>query len=67
MVEGSEVSGFNEYVGIKYQKYMVRKKPQPEKREQFDGNSKALTNGDSKRRKRCTIWEQLKKIFRRRD
>ncbi len=67
MVEGSEVSGFNEYVGIKYQKYMVRKKPQPEIREQFDGNSKALTKGDSKRRKRCTIWESIKKIFRRRD
>ena len=67
MVEGSEVSGFNEYVGIKFQKYMVRKKPQPEKREQFDGNSKALTKGDSKRSKRCTIWESIKKIFRRRD
>ena len=46
---------------------MIRKKPRPEKGVQFDGNFKALTKSDPNRRKRCTIWESLKKIFKRRN
>ena len=67
LVNDSEVSGFNEFVGIRFQKYMIRKKPRPEKGVQFDGNFKALTKSDPNRRKRCTIWESLKKIFKRRN
>ena len=65
LMEDTVRGGFNEYVGIRYQKYMIRKKPKREKREQFDGNFMALTKSDLKRRKKCTIWESIKKIFRR--
>ena len=67
LMDESVKSGFNEYVGIRFQKYMIKKKPKREKREQFDGNSKGLTKSDQNRRKRCTIWESIKKIFKWRD
>ena len=69
LIRDSEVSGFNEHVGIRFQKYMIKKKPRPpEKPLQFECNSKALTKkSDQKRSIRCTIWESLKKLFKRRD
>lgn len=67
LIRDSEVSGFNEYVGIRYQKYMLKKKSEMEKREQYDGNSEALTQSSEPRKKRKSIWQSLKKIFKRRN
>lgn len=55
--------GFNEYVGIRYQKYMIKKQPLKTKKPDFGFKEKRKS--DLKRRKKCTIWESIKKIFRR--
>ena len=61
LVNDSLVEGYNEYVGIKYQSYMVKKtkKPEPPKRHKPTSEQK----GNKKR----GIWESIKRIFRRRD
>ena len=61
LVNDSVVEGYNEYVGIKYQSYMVKKtkKPEPPKRPKPTSEQK----GNKKR----GIWESIKRIFRRRD
>lgn len=65
LMENTVRGGFNEYVGIRFQKYMIRKKPLSQKKPDFDVRKKQKS--DPKRRKKCTIWESLKKIFKRRD
>ena len=68
LIRDSEVSGFNEHIGIRFQKYMVKKRPKPpEKPKKPDFGFKEKQKSDQKRSARCTIWESLKKIFKRRD
>lgn len=68
LIRDSEVSGFNEHIGIRFQKYMVKKKPKPpEKPKKPDFGFKEKQKSDQKRSARCTIWESLKRIFKRRD
>lgn len=59
LVQDSVVNGFNDFIFMKYQSYMIRKqKPvAPPKRQQ--------PTSDQKRSHKCTIWESIKKIFRR--
>ena len=59
LVRDSVVNGFNEFVFMKYQSYMIRKqKPvAPPKRPK--------PKSEQKENKKCTIWESIKKIFRR--
>ena len=66
LIRDSEVSGFNEHIGIRFQKYMVKKRPK-EKPKKPDFGFKEKQKSDQKRSTRCTIWESLKKIFKRRD
>lgn len=68
LIRDSEVSGFNEHIGIRFQKYMVKKRPKPPvKPKKPDFGFKEKQKSDQKRSTRCTIWESLKKIFKRRD
>ena len=68
LIKDSEVNGFNEHIGIRFQKYMVKKRPKPsEKPKKPDFGFKEKQKSDQKRSTRCTIWESLKKIFKRRD
>ena len=59
LLADSVVNGFNEFIFMKYQSYMVRKqKPiRPPKR--------TAPISEQKEDKKCIIWESLKKIFRR--
>ena len=61
LVNDSVVNGFNEFIFMKYQSYMVKKKKpiEPPKR------PKPIS--EQKEGKKCTIWESIKKIFRRAD
>lgn len=63
LMEDTVRGGFNEYVGIRYQKYMIKKQPLKTKKPDFGFKEKQKS--DLKRRKKCTIWESIKKIFRR--
>jgi hypothetical protein len=63
LMEDTVRGGFNEYVGIRYQKYMIKKQPLKAKKPDFGFKEKQKS--DLKRRKKCTIWESIKKIFRR--
>ena len=60
IVNDSLVNGFNDIVGIKYQRYMIKKT--------FRHKAPPIKNQtcDEKRDKKCTIWESLKKLFRKR-
>ena len=58
------VNGFNDFAGIRYQRYMIKR---TDKRVQFDGNMMALTKSDQKGRKKTSVWESLKRIFRKRE
>jgi len=57
LVKDSVVNGFNEFVFMRFQSYMIKKKKpvMPPRRV-----------GEQKEGKKCTIWESIKKIFRRR-
>lgn len=60
LVENSLVNGFNEVIGVKHQKYMIERCPEPKKM------PKSVPKGDAKRDKKKSIWESIKKLFRRR-
>lgn len=64
LVNDSLVNGFNEFAGIRYQRYMIKRS---EKRCQFDVNLMALTKSDQKGHKGIRVWESLKNIFRKRE
>lgn len=59
LLEDSVVDGFNEFINIKYQSYMIKKqkKPEPPKRPEPISEQK----GNKKRH----IWESIKKLFKR--
>lgn len=57
LVSGSVVSGFNEYIGIKFQKYLLRLKP---KTHLFGFNPKGEQKGSSG----LHIWESVKKYLK---
>lgn len=65
LMESTVRGGFNEYVGIRFQKYMIKKSLKNQKKPVFGFKEKQKS--DPKRHKKCTIWESLKKIFKRRD
>lgn len=55
LVGDSLVSGFNEIAGVRFQHYMLKRKEK----------TKAEPISDLKGRERCSVWESIKKIFRR--
>lgn len=58
LVEESLVNGFNDYAGIKYQRYTVRK---------TKDTAKFQVKSDQKGRNRSGIWESIKGLFRKRE
>ena len=56
IIQGSVISGYNEYVGIYFQKYLLRRKPQKTKHE---------PKSEQKGRMAHKIWNRIKNIFRR--
>lgn len=55
LIEDSLVNGFNEFLGTKHQKYTVIK----------SDNVDSKLKGEQKEEKRFSIWESLKKIFKK--
>jgi hypothetical protein len=55
LVRDSLVNGFNEYAGIRYQRYLIRKKPEAKKHKKTEERA----------HKKRGIWESIKKLFRR--
>lgn len=53
LIEKSVVNGFNDMIGIKYQRYMIRK-------------SQREIKGDEKGIHKCHFWESIKQIFKKR-
>ena len=60
LVEHTLINGHNDIVGVRYQHYMVQK--EVEKRKTAARPSK----GKSKRDKKCTVWESIKRLFKKR-
>ena len=56
LIEDSLVNGFNEYTGTKHQKYTVIKS---------NKSDNPKPKSEQKKEKRCSIWESLKKIFKK--
>ena len=65
LVNDSVVNGFNDFVGIKYQRYMVKKIPK--RAQQNPWTQVEHPKSDLKGSKRCHIWESIKKLFRKKD
>ena len=59
LIEDSVVNGFNDFIFMKYQSYMIRKrkKPEPPKRPEPISEQKGSRH--------VGIWESIKKIFRK--
>lgn len=51
LIRDSVVNGFNEFAGIRFQRYMIRR------------TESAKEISAKKRRKRCRFWESIKKLF----
>lgn len=56
LIHDSVVNGFNDFIGIKYQRYMIKRSEPPKAAEPTSAPN---------REQRCTIWESIKKLFRR--
>ena len=50
------VNGFNDFAGIRYQRYMIKRTDKSKQ-----------SKGDQKGRKKISVWESLKSIFRKRE
>ena len=59
MIQGSYIDGFNEFAGVRFQKYMIKKLPKAAERQ-----SKAPKE-TKKGIKKCSFWERIKKVFRK--
>lgn len=57
LIKDSLENGFNDFAGIKYQRYLIKKIP----------DTRIQQTSDQKGRKGCKVWESLKKIFRKRE
>ena len=55
LMQDSVINGFNDFAGIRYQRYMIRKAA--------SGSPKEASA--EKGRKRCRFWESIKKLFKR--
>lgn len=55
LIEDSLVNGFNEYLGTKHQKYIVIK----------SDKTNTMPKGEQKENKKCSLWESLKRIFKK--
>jgi len=53
LIRDTLVNGFNDYAGIRYQKYMIKRSEK--------------VKSEQKGRKKTGVWESLKNIFRKRD
>lgn len=64
LIRDSYIGGFNEFAGIRFQKYMIRKKQIPicdKKRKRQRNDLKGVQKG----RKKKGIWNKLKALFRK--
>ena len=60
LMERTLVNGNNEIVGVKYQHYLLKKTHKVPQRKPIPNKS------ERKRDKKCSVWESLKRLFRKR-
>lgn len=58
MIQDSYIDGFNEFAGVRFQKYMIKKLPKSAERQKAPKETK-------KGIIRCSFWERIKNIFRK--
>ena len=63
VIPDSLVNGFNDIVGIKYQRYMLKKSTPRGCIHKQD--TRGHSPSDAKGNKKCHIWESIKKLFRK--
>ena len=64
LVRDSLVNGFNDFAGIRYQRYMIKRS---ETLQQHCKNIAKDCKSDQKGRKGIRVWESLKKVFGKRE
>lgn len=66
LVEHTLVNGHNDIVGVRYQHYMCKKENCIEKRLQKQCKKSAKAKSKLKKDKKCTVWESIKRLFKKR-